>query len=189
MFPPAPRKYFDGGVGISVIVFQEKPFFIDKDSSLLSKHSSITTMSSVAGIPLHSDNLFSDPATARRNRTSRASNNRLAGPRSSPRPHGPPSESNGALSDAEGFPDDDVVGIRGTDRNRPRDPMAQAIPKVVDRVGEKVAEEFENFLDQYSHHSGKLNAFPFFARKLFMNYGLDMSTTSFRLLELHHRVR
>ena len=69
-------------------------------------------------------------------------------PRSSPQSRGPPSESHGALSDAEGFPDDEVVGIKGTDRNRPRDPMTQAIPKVVDKVGEKVAEEFEKFLDQ-----------------------------------------
>ena len=120
-----------------------------------SKHLSTSTMSSLAGTPLHSDNPFSDPAAARRNRTPRASN-RLTGPRSSPRPHGPPSESNGALSDTEGFPDDEVVGIRGTDRNRPRDPMAQAVPKVVDRVGEKVAEEFENFLERYICHPGKL---------------------------------
>ena len=61
----------------------------------------------------------------------------------------PPSESNGALSDVEGFPDDEIVGARGTDRNRPRDPMARAVPRVVDRVGEKVAEEFEGFLDRY----------------------------------------
>lgn len=106
-------------------------------------------MSSVAGVSLHSDNLFSDSAARHQNRASRATN-RVTGAPSSARPHGPPSESNGALSDAEGFPDDEVVGIRGTDRNRPRDPMAQAIPKVVDRVGEKVAEEFENFLDQYA---------------------------------------
>ena len=125
-------------------------------------------MSSVAGVPLHSDNLFSSLAAGPRNRASRAAN-RVTGPRSSPRPHGPPSESNGALSDAEGFPDDEVVGIRGTDRNRPRDPMAQAIPKVVDRVGEKVAEEFENFLDQYSCHSGKLEIFPLLLRKLLMS--------------------
>ena len=70
--------------------------------------------------------------------------------RSAQRSSMPPSESNGALSDVEGFPDDEVVGVRGTDRNRPRDPMARAVPKVVDRVGEKVAEEFESFLDQYA---------------------------------------
>ena len=59
----------------------------------------------------------------------------------------PPSESN-AYSDVEGFADDEVVGVRGTDRNRPKDPMARAVPRVVDKVGEKVAEEFENFLEQ-----------------------------------------
>lgn len=69
--------------------------------------------------------------------------------RSAQRSSVPPSEGTGALSDVEGFPDDEIVGARGTDRNRPRDPMARAVPKVLDKVGEKVAEEFENFLDQY----------------------------------------
>lgn len=105
-------------------------------------------MSSKAGSVMNSDSVDHDNATAGgRNGTSRIPNGRSA-QRSSPRPYGPPSESNGALSDVEGFPDDEVVGVRGTDRNRPRDPMAQAVPKVVDKVGEKVAEEFENFLDQ-----------------------------------------
>ena len=98
-------------------------------------------MSSAVGTPINSDNLPSDLTTGSKNKTPRA-NGRNA------RTYGPPSESNGALSDVEGFPDDEVVGVRGTVRNRPRDPMAQAVPKVVDRVGEKVAEEFENFLDQ-----------------------------------------
>ena len=40
------------------------------------------------------------------------------------------------------------MGARGTDRNRPRDPMARAVPRVVDRVGEKVEEEFEGVLDR-----------------------------------------
>lgn len=148
-------------------------------------------MSSVVDVPLHSDNLFSDSAAGPHNRAvgaARASN-RVAGPRSSPRPRRPPSESNGALSDAEGFPDDEVVGVRGTDRNRPRDPMAQAIPKVVDRVGEKVAEEFENFLDQYSFHSEKLKNFSSLVKESLMNCYLDSSTTSYRLLELRPRVR
>ena len=99
-------------------------------------------MSSVTGAMPNSDGFAS------RNKNPKLPNGRNA-QRSSPRPHGPPSESNGALSDPEGFPDDEVVGARGTDRNRPRDPMAQAVPKVVDKVGEKVGEEFEKFLDQY----------------------------------------
>lgn len=99
-------------------------------------------MSSIIGAMLSSD------VFGARNKTPKTANGRSV-PRSSPH-NGPPSESNGGLSDPEGFPDDEVVGIRGTDRNRPRDPMAQAVPKVVDKVGEKVAEEFEKFLDQYA---------------------------------------
>ena len=107
-------------------------------------------MSSIVGSIVHSDNPDSDlVAGLRKNGTPKPPNGRSA-QRSSPRPYGPPSESNGALSDVEGFPDDEVVGLRGTDRNRPRDPMARAVPKVVDKVGEKVAEEFENFLEQYA---------------------------------------
>ncbi|KAI4112687.1 MAG: hypothetical protein LQ345_006199, partial [Seirophora villosa] len=76
--------------------------------------------------------------------TAQRNNNRQQ--RSSPpRPYGPPSESNGALSDAEGFPDDEVVGARGTRR----DAMRKEVPKVADQVGEKVAEEFEIFMENY----------------------------------------
>ena len=102
-------------------------------------------MSSVMGAMPHSDN--SDLSRASKTAGSKNTNRRSV-QRSSPRPHGPPSESNGALSDAEGYPDDEVVGARGTQRNRPQDPMARAVPKVVDKVGEKVAEEFEKFLEQ-----------------------------------------
>ena len=102
-------------------------------------------MSSVVGAILNSDNPDQDLA-ASRNGTPKNPNRRSV-QRSSPRPHGPPSESNGALSDTEGFPDDEIVGVRGN-RNRPQDPMARAVPKVVDKVGEKVAEEFEKFLEQ-----------------------------------------
>ena len=103
-------------------------------------------MSSVVEGLLTSDNPDLDLATgSRRNGASKMPNGRRAS-----RSSIPPSESNGALSDVEGFPDDEVVGARGTDRNRPRDPMARAVPRVVDRVGEKVAEEFESFLDKYA---------------------------------------
>ena len=85
----------------------------------------------------------SDPAAgARRNGASKMPNGRSAN-----RSSIPPSEINGALSDVEGFADDEIVGARGTDRNRPKDPMTRAVPRVVDKVGEKVAEEFENFLE------------------------------------------
>ena len=91
-----------------------------------------------------SDNPGSDVTIrTQQNGTPKAGHGR-AGSRSSV----PPSESN-AFSDVEGFADDEVVGLRGTDRNRPKDPMSKNVPRVVDKVGEKVAEEFENFLEQY----------------------------------------
>ena len=106
-------------------------------------------MSSIVDAILSSGNPDLDLAAAvSKNGSSKTPTGRRSVQPSSPRPYGPPSESNGALSDVEGFPEDEVVGVRGTDRNRPRDPMARAVPKVVDRVGEKVAEEFENFLEQ-----------------------------------------
>ncbi|KAL8735481.1 MAG: hypothetical protein Q9181_002788 [Wetmoreana brouardii] len=106
-------------------------------------------MSSIVDGILNSENPDLDLAAGRRpNGASNAQNGRNR-QRSSPRPYGPPSESNGALSDVEGFPDDEVVGARGTDRNRPRDPMRREVPKVVDQVGEKVLEEFENFIEEY----------------------------------------
>lgn len=105
-------------------------------------------MSSVVDGLLTSDNPDLDLAAgSRKNGAPKTSNGRS---RSAQRSSIPPSESNGAFSDVEGFPDDEIVGARGTDRNRPRDPMARAVPKVVDRVGEKVAEEFESFLEQYA---------------------------------------
>lgn len=107
-------------------------------------------MSSVVNGLLNSDNPDLDLAAgARGNGLSKLPNGRSA-----QRSSIPPSESNGAHSDVEGFPDDEIVGARGTDRNRPRDPMARAVPRVVDRVGEKVAEEFENFLDRYVWRAG-----------------------------------
>ena len=107
-------------------------------------------MSAIVGPTLNSDTVLSDLVnTAYKGKSKSPKPPRRSAQPSSPRPYGTPSERNGALSDVEGFPDDEVVGVRGTDRNRPRDPMAQAVPKVVDKVGEKVAEEFEIFLDQY----------------------------------------
>ena len=106
---------------------------------------SLVNMSSIVDGLLTSDNPNLDLAAgSRRNGAPKISS------RSAQRSSIPPSESNGAFSDVEGFPDDEIVGVRGTDRNRPRDPMARAVPKVVDRVGEKVAEEFETFLEQYA---------------------------------------
>ena len=104
-------------------------------------------MSSIVDAVINSDNIKVNLGIGKKE-APRVPNGRRR-QRSSPRPQGPPSESNGHLSDVEGFPDDEVVGVRGTDRSRARNPMDRAVPKVVDEVGEKVAEEFENFLDGY----------------------------------------
>lgn len=65
--------------------------------------------------------------------------------RSSSRPRGPPSESAGVNSDAEGgFADDEVVGVRGNQK-RPRVPGD--VPKVLDKLGEFLVSEFEEFLE------------------------------------------
>ncbi|KAE9961577.1 hypothetical protein BLS_001737 [Venturia inaequalis] len=67
--------------------------------------------------------------------------------RSSSRPRGPPSESAGINSDAEGgFADDEVVGVRGNQK-RPRVPGD--VPKVLDKLGEFLVTEFEEFLETY----------------------------------------
>ena len=104
---------------------------------------SIAAMSSIVDALIHSDNVDLDLAIGRKNGSRRTN-----GHRSSPRPQGPPSESNGYLSDVEGFADDEVVGIRGTDRSRQQNTTDRVVPKVADVLGEKVAEEFETFLDQ-----------------------------------------
>lgn len=47
-----------------------------------------------------------------------------------------------------GFADDEVIGLRGNTKNRAQDPMARAVPRVADAIGEQVVEEFEAFLEQ-----------------------------------------
>ena len=112
-------------------------------------------MSSVVEGLLASDNPDLDLAAgAQRNGASKITNGRGAN-----RSSMPPSESNGALSDLEGFADDEIVGARGTDINRPKDPMARAVPRVVDKVGEKVAEEFENFLEQWAPRVNRIRSY------------------------------
>jgi DNA replication licensing factor MCM6 len=65
------------------------------------------------------------------------------GPASSPRPQAPPSESAGALSDADGdaFQEEPVQARREAQRT---------IPKVQDRIGARVQQVFEEFLEKYS---------------------------------------
>lgn len=67
-------------------------------------------------------------------------------PTSSPHPRAPPSESAGPRSDIGGFADDEVVGLRGNRKGyRPK----ETVEKVVDRVGEMVGKQFEQFLEKY----------------------------------------
>ncbi|SLM39572.1 dna replication licensing factor mcm6 [Lasallia pustulata] len=104
-------------------------------------------MSSLVDAVLNSDNpSLNLAAAAGRPGQQRAPNGRNA-QRSSPRPYGPPSESNGHMSDTEAFPDDEVVDLRDTNRNRPRNPMDRAVPRVVDELGQKVAEEFQRYME------------------------------------------
>ncbi|KAI9675945.1 MAG: MCM DNA helicase complex subunit mcm6 [Trizodia sp. TS-e1964] len=94
--------------------------------------------------------LFSDRPSARRPgsdaRSARPKNRHSV--RSSSRPRGPPSESNAPQSEEEPFPDDEVVGSRGT-TNRPRNPMDRAVPRVVDTTGELLGQRFEDFLETF----------------------------------------
>ncbi|OCK83672.1 MCM-domain-containing protein [Lepidopterella palustris CBS 459.81] len=78
----------------------------------------------------------SDPAAARRKTPS------------SSRPRAPPSESAGANSDAEGFPEDEIVGARGPGRRA--NASAGDVPKVVDVTGETLSQQFEVFLQAYT---------------------------------------
>src|SRR3989442_45310 len=103
-------------------------------------------MPSLQGLVLASGDLDSDLAAENENAAPKRAAYRRPRIPSSSRPRGPPTESLGNRSDDEGLPDDEVVGVRGTDR-RPRNPLDHAVPRVVDAVGEKVQESFEQFLE------------------------------------------
>ncbi|KAK0878240.1 MCM DNA helicase complex subunit mcm6 [Friedmanniomyces endolithicus] len=69
-------------------------------------------------------------------------------PRSSSRPRGPPTGSTpGMQSDAGGFPDDEVVGLRGMRRQAPG---ARDVPRVVDTTAETLGIQFERFLENFT---------------------------------------
>ncbi|KZF23297.1 DNA replication licensing factor Mcm6 [Xylona heveae TC161] len=83
--------------------------------------------------------------------------------RSSSRPRGPPtamSESVGPHSDDGAFPDDQVVGLRGTDRKRPGNPLDEGPPKVVDATGETLQQRFEEFLETFVEEPSSSAALP-----------------------------
>jgi len=98
-------------------------------------------MSSLLDAVLYSDAAptpSSDAGAARRPLSMRSS---------SARPRGPPSESAGAASDIDGFPDDDVPArLPGRRPNAPR----TDIPRVVDVTGETLALRFYEFLEHYA---------------------------------------
>lgn len=65
---------------------------------------------------------------------------------SSSRPRPIPSESNGLPSEADIFPDDEIVGVA---RGRNQNPLDRNVSQVVDRAGERVQQAFEDFLESH----------------------------------------
>jgi DNA replication licensing factor MCM6 len=93
-------------------------------------------MSTLVDSILNSDAFAATPSSARRQQDLPSS--------SRPRPI--PSESNGQPSEADVYPDDEVVGnIPGRSRN----PLDRNVEKVVDVAGEKVEQAFEDFLEAH----------------------------------------
>jgi len=97
-------------------------------------------MSSLVDAVLNSDNIDPDQHTAPLAANGAQRRRQI---RSSSRQRGPPSESAGANSDAEG--DNQVVGPRGNSK-RPMGPRGD-IPRVVDVTGETLSQRFEEFLE------------------------------------------
>ena len=102
-------------------------------------------MSSIVDAVLRSDNLDldlaprggSDAISSTPNHSQRRTTSRL----------GDPMSENSLHADEERFADDRVVGLRGTLKNKPQNPQANPIPRVLDQVGAKVQHEFEYFLE------------------------------------------
>jgi DNA replication licensing factor MCM6 len=86
-----------------------------------------------------SDALGTTPSSPQRNR-------RQADTPSSARQRPAPSESNGIPSEADLFPDDEVVGPAA---NRNRNPLDRNITQVIDKVSERLQQNFENFLESH----------------------------------------
>ncbi|KAG9238501.1 MCM2/3/5 family-domain-containing protein [Amylocarpus encephaloides] len=74
---------------------------------------------------------------------------------SSARPRGPPSESNAPLSDDEGFADDQAPA--GTGRPKKKD---RVVPRVEDRIGFMIQENFEEFLEIFVEEPSSSGAPP-----------------------------
>ena len=94
-------------------------------------------MSSVVDAVIRSDNVPEEP---------RSDGRRRRQARSSSRPRAPPSVSTpGMQSEMDGFPDDEVVGLRGLRRNNL--PGNREVPRVVDTTAETLGIQFERFLE------------------------------------------
>ncbi len=86
---------------------------------------------------LNSDAFGAAPSSPRRTQN---------GFQSSSRARPLPSESNGLPSEADVFPDDEVVGAA---RGRARNPLDRNVSQVTDKAGEKLQEAFEDFLESH----------------------------------------
>ena len=101
------------------------------------------TMSSLLDEVLRSDNAAQQDLRSDAPSSSGARRRQV---RSSSRPRGPPSVSTpGMQSDMGGFPDDEIVGRRGTRRQIP---PGSDIPRVVDTTGETLSVRFQEFLEE-----------------------------------------
>ena len=97
-------------------------------------------MSSVADAAMRSDNMQDEPP-------SEMLSTRRRQARSSSRPRGPPSVSTpGMHSEVDGFPDDEVVGLRDLRRNN----LAgnRDVQRVVDTTAETLGIQFQRFLEE-----------------------------------------
>ncbi|KAK5165535.1 MCM DNA helicase complex subunit mcm6 [Saxophila tyrrhenica] len=97
-------------------------------------------MSSLVDAVLRSDNAPEEPR-------SDAPSARRRQARSSSRPRGPPSVSTPGMQSELGFPDDEVVGVRGLRRNLPG---SGEVPRVVDTTAETLGIQFEKFLEEFT---------------------------------------
>lgn len=99
-------------------------------------------MSSLVDAVIRSDNIAPGEG-----RSDAAPNARRRQGRSSSRPRGPPSVSTpGMHSEMDGFPDDEVVGLRGIRRNNV--PGQHEVQRVVDTTAETLGIQFEKFLEK-----------------------------------------
>ncbi|KAI9790307.1 MAG: MCM DNA helicase complex subunit mcm6 [Piccolia ochrophora] len=106
-------------------------------------------MSSLVDAVLNSENLDLDLAAAASSDGLTPRPDRQQRQSSAERSRGPPSESYGNRSDDEQFPDDEVVGLGGNLKSRPKNALDRSVPKVVDETGETIQEHFEDFLDNF----------------------------------------